>query len=396
MEKYQLHRQFFSLIAAMMSHGVVVYGYGRNGKRVVSFCEAAGIPVRAIYDKNVNDISNSGRVRPSSDIPSSEDHDAVCILTPARGGEDIFTFLQPYYSRIARMDDVRWLMHMLPIHYEEQEISYLSARPFDFYESPYASPQELVFADQMREEDAFSEKELDWNLAAQQAFCSYLWKISEAYEADLHHFPRYQAENGMFDKLDGLVLYGMLLREMPRRIIEIGSGWSTKLSMDTSGKYAGGKVAITCIEPYPERLLSGLSEHAYERVELTRTRVQNVDLTLFEALEPGDILFIDSSHVVKTGGDIPFELFRILPRLRRGVRLHFHDIFYPFTYPEPWVRQGRPYTEAYALRALLTRSDAYEMLYFSDMMIHLDYTDAIKMRERYKNYGTGSFWMRKR
>lgn len=180
MEKYQLHRQFFSLIATMMTRGVVVYGYGKNGKRVVSFCEAVGVPVRAIYDKNVNDISNSGRVRPSSDIPSSEDHDAVCILTPARGGEDIFTFLQPYYSRIARMDDVRWLMHMLPIHYEEQEISYLSARPFDFYESPYASSQDLVFARQMREEDAFSKKEIDWNLTAQQVFCSNLWEISDS------------------------------------------------------------------------------------------------------------------------------------------------------------------------------------------------------------------------
>ena len=84
MSTYQLHRRLFPLIAAMMSHGVVVYGYGRNGKRVVSFCEAAGIPVRAIYDRNVNDISNSGGVRPSSDIPSSGDHDAVCILTPAQ------------------------------------------------------------------------------------------------------------------------------------------------------------------------------------------------------------------------------------------------------------------------------------------------------------------------
>lgn len=329
-------------------------------------------------------------------IPVSTDHDALCVITPARGREEILPLVTPYYERIARMEDFHWMMHMLPADYGEGGIFYRSARPFNFYESPFASSREAAFADRMRAEDALSGKEIDWNLAAQQAFCSYLWDIAETYEADLKGFPRYEAANGMFAKLDGLVLYGMLRRTRPRRIIEIGSGWSTKLSMDTSEKYYDGKVSITCIEPYPERLLAGLSEHPYARFELRQTMVQEVDLSLFETLEAGDILFIDSSHVIRTGGDVPFELFRILPRLKRGVRIHFHDILYPFTYPKEWLRQGRPYTEAYAVRALLTGNPAYEMLYFSDMMMQQTFPEAVEIREAYGKYGTGSFWMRKR
>ena len=82
--------------------------------------------------------------------------------------------------------------------------------------------------------------------------------------------------------------------------------------------------------------------------------MQAVDLAVFDVLGPGDVLFIDSTHVARTGGDVVHDVFAILPRLAAGVRVHFHDVFYPFEYPAAWVFEGRAWNELYLLRALLS------------------------------------------
>jgi hypothetical protein len=111
-------------------------------------------------------------------------------------------------------------------------------------------------------------------------------------------------------------------------------------------------------------------------------------------LESGDILFIDSSHVGRAGGDVPWVYFNILPRLKSGVLIHIHDILYPFTYPETWLKQGRSYNEAFIVRALLMNSNRYKMIFFNDMMIS-------KYENEYKEgWSTGnkpfggSLWLR--
>ena len=89
-------------------------------------------------------------------------------------------------------------------------------------------------------------------------------------------------------------------------------------------------------------------------------------------MKKGDILFIDSSHVLRTGGDLPYIYFRVLPLLQSGVFIHIHDMFYPFTYPEKWIKQGRAYNEAYLVRALLSGNKNYQIQYFGNMLYRTD------------------------
>src|SRR5690606_1833553 len=111
--------------------------------------------------------------------------------------------------------------------------------------------------------------------------------------------------------------------------------------------------AFTFIEPYPRLLQSLITPDDAAAVTILPQRVQEVPLSVFDQLEPQDILFIDSSHVAKVGSDVVFLLLRVLPRLRPGVLIHFHDIFYPWSYPMRWIRQGCAWNESLFLRALL-------------------------------------------
>jgi len=137
-------------------------------------------------------------------------------------------------------------------------------------------------------------------------------------------------------------------------------------ALDTIDRFLPGACQVTFVEPHAERLHEALGE----RVSGTRVLevpVQSVALEVFEELEAGDILFIDSSHVLRTGSDVSFELFEILPRLARGVLVHFHDISWPFEYPAPWIiDENRSWNEAYALRALLTNNDDWRIAVFND------------------------------
>ena len=116
----------------------------------------------------------------------------------------------------------------------------------------------------------------------------------------------------------------------PNRIIEVGSGFSSCLILDTNDLHFDGRIATTFIEPYPELLKSLVAEGDESASTLLPVRLQDVDLSVFEELNRGDILFIDSTHVSKIDSDVNYLFFEILPRLSSGVYIHFHDIFYPF------------------------------------------------------------------
>ncbi len=118
---------------------------------------------------------------------------------------------------------------------------------------------------------------------------------------------------------------------------------------------------MTVIEPYPAVLKSVMRPGDLERHRLLEQRLQDCPLALFEELEPNDILFIDSTHVSKLGSDVNFLFFEILPRIRRGVFVHIHDIFHPFEYPMAWYEEGRAWNEAYMLRAFLEFNTAWRI-----------------------------------
>lgn len=173
---------------------------------------------------------------------------------------------------------------------------------------------------------------------------------------------RYFFDNPSYSYSDAIFLYCMIRRVKPRRIIEVGSGYSSCVMLDTNELHFDGSIALTFIDPYPELLLSLVRESDQERIRIISRRIQDVELGEFESLEANDILFIDSSHVSKVHSDVNRIFFDILPRLREGVFIHFHDVFFPFEYPRDWIYEGRAWTEAYLLRAFLMYNRSFRIV----------------------------------
>lgn len=177
---------------------------------------------------------------------------------------------------------------------------------------------------------------------------------------------RYYFENNAFSYFDAIVLYAMLREIKPDRIIEVGSGFSSCVFLDTNELFFNNQIDCTFIEPYPELLMSLIKKQ--DDLEVIPTRIQDVELDRFASLSSGDVLFVDSSHISKTGSDVNYIFFKILPILESGVWIHFHDIFYPFEYPREWVFQGRAWNEAYLLRAFLQYNPNFKIQFFNSYL----------------------------
>jgi len=206
---------------------------------------------------------------------------------------------------------------------------------------------------------------------------------------------RYFFENGFYLYTDGITLYSMIRHLQPKNIIEVGSGFSSALMLDTNELFFNNQIELTFIEPYPERLYSLMNDMDEKTVKVIEDKVQFVELEYFDKLTAGDILFIDSTHVVKTGSDVNYVLFEILPRLKSGVFIHFHDVFYPFEYPREWVFKGWNWNEDYFLRAFLMYNNGFEIKLFSEYL-HKHHGEVFeKMPLCYKNHG-GNLWIEKK
>lgn len=178
---------------------------------------------------------------------------------------------------------------------------------------------------------------------------------------------RYWFDNPAYAYGDGTVLHGMLRYLHPRRVVEVGSGYSSAMILDTVDGWLGG-TELTFIEPHPELVRGLLRPADRDRVTILEAAVQDVPPDVFDHLERGDVLFVDSTHVVKAGSDVNHLVFEVLPRLRPGVWVHLHDIFFPFEYPDAWVREGRAWHEAYLVRAFLAFNGTFEIRWFQDFL----------------------------
>jgi predicted O-methyltransferase YrrM len=201
-----------------------------------------------------------------------------------------------------------------------------------------------------------------------------------------------------FCSVDAEILYCMIRHFKPRRMIEVGSGMSTLLAAEAIRKNEtqGYPCSFTAIEPYPREFL----RHGVPGLtELLEAKVQSVPIERFCALEANDIVFIDSSHVVKIGGDVVYEFLELLPRLKPGVIVHYHDIFLPAEYPKSWVLEERRFwTEQYLLQAFLAFNSAFEVL-IAGSFLHLYHSAQLKAAfSSYDpaNLWPGSFWMRRK
>jgi predicted O-methyltransferase YrrM len=168
-------------------------------------------------------------------------------------------------------------------------------------------------------------------------------------------------KGGPFSFSDAMAYYSIVRRTKPRRILEIGSGWSTRVAAMACARNGGGE--ILCIEPYPPDFLA-----AIPGVTLRQCLAQELDVAFFnETLADGDILFIDSTHTVKHGSDCIHLYLRVLPEIARRILVHAHDIFLPGTLPEYQLRDQQIYwTEQYLLYAYLLDNPRTQMLYGSE------------------------------
>jgi predicted O-methyltransferase YrrM len=173
----------------------------------------------------------------------------------------------------------------------------------------------------------------------------------------------YCRNNGWFESVDADVLYGVVRHFAPSQVIEIGSGYSSRL---TARAIRDGQLQtkLICVDPCPRVEIRECAD------EFIQTPVQELSPSeLANRLNTGDVLFIDSSHLIMTGGDVVHLYLQVLPRLRPGVLIHAHDIFLPFEYPQEFVVSQRwGWTEQYIVHALLMGNSSFEILWPSCYM----------------------------
>lgn len=239
---------------------------------------------------------------------------------------------------------------------------------------------------------------LDLNAAGQLAllqefrFADELRALPEHPGGGVFHF-----RNGAYSFGDAEILYDMIRRFQPRRLIEVGSGWSTRLAVEALRANAVRDPAYACrhicIEPFEQPWLEAFG------VEVVRQRVELVDPELFAGLEAGDILFIDSSHVVRPQGDVVTEFLEILPALAPGVLVHVHDVFTPRDYPPEWVlKERRLWTEQYLMEAFLTHNREFEVLCAVNWLSHNHrdkLAEATPWLVQHPGHEPGAFWFRR-
>ncbi len=219
-----------------------------------------------------------------------------------------------------------------------------------------------------------------------------------------HPFPetktdgfRYYFKNKYYSYSDGLFLYNVIRHFKPKNIIEVGSGFSSAVMLDTNDKFFNGEIKLTFVEPHPERLYSLLTEKDKANTTIHVKNIQTIDLDTFSKLQENDILFIDSTHVSRVDSDVNRAILDILPRLNKGVLIHFHDIFYPFQYPEMWATgwDGFGWNETYLLKAFLMHNPDFKIELFNTYLEHFHEDWFSKNMPKCLLNKGGSIWIRK-
>jgi hypothetical protein len=229
------------------------------------------------------------------------------------------------------------------------------------------------------------------NILSKFNFNNELLEISKFEQKQLN----YSFSKGPFLSGDSEILFNFIRLYQPRKIIEIGCGHSS-LMIQHAIKYnkienSQYKCNHICIEPFEASWVRKLA------VDFIKKPVEDVDLKLFESLESGDILFIDSSHIIRPHGDVLFEYLEILPIIKSGVLVHIHDIFSPKDYLDEWVRDGVNFwNEQYLLEAFLSCNKDFEVVCSLNFLKH-NYYDHLskKCPMLTKDREPGSFWLKK-
>ncbi len=311
-------------------------------------------------------------------------------ITSSRDGDEFSTelaeFVGTLLSRgIRRPEYPEWFrlweaqdIHVTPVHYYEP------------------LPDSRTLEDSIWTKDR-SLPGVDLNPASQERLLRVACPpFSEEYNAipieptlDTHGF---YLRNGRFEGLDAMLAYCLVRHFQPRRIIEVGAGFSTLIMARAALR--NGATELHSIEPFPDKFLSrgipGLTS-------LQVSQVEEIEPSYFSCLDAGDFLFIDTSHVVRIGGDVNYLFLEVLPLLNPGVIVHVHDIFLPFEYPQDWIlKKRRFWTEQYLLQAFLIHNSEYEVLISSGYLSHHFPEEVKKIFPIAAPWGGGSFWMKRK
>jgi predicted O-methyltransferase YrrM len=261
-----------------------------------------------------------------------------------------------------------WGYHIRPIHYYE---------PIPDFRA--------ITSDQLERRREFRSIDFRWDnqLTLLEELSAYAHELTDIDHTDF--------KNGYFDGFDAAVYYSLIRHLKPRRVIEIGSGYSTRFASKALARNAG-RGRLTCIEPHPEERLNGLRV----KVDLIEKPVEEIDVEFFAQLEANDILFIDSSHTVKFGSDVCYEFLEILPALRPGVWIHVHDIFFPHDYPAEWLLKRRlALNEQYLLEAFLSFNREFQVA-VANHWLCLEHPDsAVRLWSNAAGAKASSFWMKR-
>jgi len=219
----------------------------------------------------------------------------------------------------------------------------------------------------------------------------------QAFRSEYDAFPTsangslFFVNNDQFGSVDAELYYSIIRWKAPKSVIEIGAGYSTYFAREALTK--NGRGDLTAIEPYPRPALRKI------KITLIEDKLQSVPVETFATLNVGDILFIDSSHVVTVGSDVVYEILEILPRLNPGVIIHIHDIFWPSAhYPKYRVLQMKEFwTEQYLVQAFLAFNSAFKILVCAS---HLHLTAPEVLEKNFRSYNRlrhwpGSLWLEK-
>ncbi|HXC56159.1 MAG TPA: class I SAM-dependent methyltransferase [Rhizomicrobium sp.] len=241
---------------------------------------------------------------------------------------------------------------------------------------------------------------LDMNLTAQLILVQQLRYSDELAQIPITGSSRetFSFQNGQFEYGDAECFYSVIRHFKPKKIVEIGCGQSTLIAQLAEAKNASENPAHTCehicIEPFENSWLEKTG------ATVIRQRVEKLDATLIEALEENDILFIDSSHMIRPQGDVLHECLGLLPVLNPGVLVHIHDIFTPRDYPEKWViGDRRLWNEQYLLEAFLCFNSEFSVILAANFLAHghrSQISEAFPLLSKSTFHEPGSFWIQRR
>lgn len=206
---------------------------------------------------------------------------------------------------------------------------------------------------------------------------------------------RYFQNNPNYSQGDAIIYAGILKIYKPKKVIEIGSGYSSALLLDINENYLKNKTKLIFIEPYTNLLKKLMKPRDLKVSQIFETNLEKTNINIFHKLNNNDILFIDSTHVAKIGSDVNHIIFNILPSLNKGVIIHIHDIFYPFEYPKEWVYDGRAWNEDYIVKAFLQFNNHFEIIYFNNYFAQKYKNIVNKNIPNILTNPGGSIWLKK-